>query len=101
MTNSLSCEREDDMIINKFPQKLNVNVILQTLQNMCSYALGNIYKHHFNKQKVTFDTLYLQHLATVKPTLIPSCLAEKARKIIYTKLQCCITKPPNKYFQTN
>lgn len=68
MTNSLSCERENDIIINKFPQKLNVNVISQTLQNVCSYALGNIYKHHFNKQKVTSDTLHLEHLAVLKPT---------------------------------
>jgi hypothetical protein len=68
MTNFLSCEREDDVIINKFPQKLNVNVLSWTLQNMCSYALGNIYKHHFNKQKVTFDTLHLQHLVILKPT---------------------------------
>lgn len=60
MTNSLSCEREDNVIINKFPQKLNVNVLSWTLQNM--YVLGNVYKHHFNKQKVTFDTLHLQHL---------------------------------------
>ena len=68
MTNSLSCEREDNMIINKFPQKLNANVLSWTLQNMCSYALGNIYKHHFNKQKVTFDTLHPQHLVMLKPT---------------------------------
>ena len=101
MTNSLSCEREDNVIINKCPQKLNVNVLSWTLQNMCSHALGNIYKHHFSKQKATFDTLHLQLSGNFKTdSLIPSCLPQRARKIVYTKLQWCITKP-DKYFQTN
>jgi hypothetical protein len=101
MTYSISCQGGDDVTISEFPQKLNVKAVSLTLCNTYTFALGNTYNHHFNKQKVTFDTLHLWHLVILKQSsLIPSCLPERARKILYTKLQQCITKP-NKYFQTN
>jgi hypothetical protein len=59
MTNSLSCETEKDVTINTLPQKLNVKVISWTHQNICCYALENIFNNHFIKQNVTFDSLHL------------------------------------------